>query len=192
MIEQKHLLQAFKCAIGEKEATYVSGPITTGPRFIEWYLSVGHLLEDDQNVYQINKLKSVLVPNESDIFEAANTLRNRFSGPVIEPASLHIPSWTQKEYYQFWTELMRRFVSRVVALDGWQYSIGCVVEFHHAIQCGIQVETVDGEPLKEENARKYILDAAEEIELRGSSFEQLIQIAQRLKSQELLYGETSA
>lgn len=191
MIERKHLLQAFKCAIGEKEATYVSGPITTGPRFIEWYLLSGHSLELDNNIYQINKLKSVLVPNESDIFEAAKTLRNRFSGPVIEPASLHIPSWTQKEYYLFWTELMRRFVSRVVALDGWQYSIGCVIEFHHAIECGIQVESVDGMTLNAKKASKLILDAAEDIELRGSSFELLKRMAQRLKSQELLYGETS-
>lgn len=192
MIEQKHLLQSIKCAVGGKVATYISGPITTGPRFIEWYISTGHLLESDANAYQQNKLKNVLARNESDIFEAAITIRNKFTAPVIEPASLHIPSWTQQDYYLFWTELMRRFVSRVVALDGWQYSIGCVIEFHHAIQCGIQIETVDGVQLNEDNARKCILDAAADIELRGSSFELLKRMAQKLKSQELLYGETSA
>ncbi|MFZ4856778.1 MAG: hypothetical protein ACOYL3_10315 [Desulfuromonadaceae bacterium] len=192
MIEQKHLLQAIKCATGGKVATYISGPITTGPRFIEWYISTGYLLENDYKTYQQNKQISVVNLNESDLFEAAKSLRNNFTGPVIEPASLHISCWKQNDYYLFWTELMRRFVSRVIALDGWQYSIGCVIEFHHAIKCGIQVETVNGELLKEENARKLIIDAAENIELRGASFELLKQMALKLKSQELIYGETIA
>lgn len=192
MTEQIHLLQAINCATGGKVATYISGPITTGPRFIKWYISTGHLLENDDNAYQQSRLINVLTKNESDIFEVAKMIRFNFSGPVIEPASLHIPSWTQQDYYLFWTETMKRFVTRVVALDGWQYSIGCVIEFHHAIQCGIHVETINGEPLNGESARKFILDAAEDIELRGSSFELLKRMAHKLKSQELLYGETSA
>lgn len=191
MIEQKHLLQAIKCAAGGKVATYISGPITTGPRFIEWYISTGHLLENHTNEYQQNRLKYVLSQNESDIFEAAQILRNKVSAPVIEPASLHIPSWTQQDYYLFWTELMRRFVTRVVVLDGWQYSIGCVIEFHHATQFGIQIETVDGESLDEENARQLILNAANDIESKGASFDRLIRMAKRLKSQEISCGETS-
>jgi len=191
MIEQKHLLQAIKCATGGKVATYVSGPITTGPRFFEWYISTGHLLEHNDIAYQQNKQISVLAQNESDIIEAAKTIRCKFNGSVIEPASLHIPSWNQQDYYEFWTKLMKLFVSRVITLDGWQYSIGCVIEFYHAIQYGIQVESFDGKIITEIYARKLIHDAANDIELRGASFELIRQMAQRLRAKDLLNGEFS-
>jgi len=190
--EHIYLLQVVKCVVGERSAIYLSGPITTGRRFLDWYISTGHTIAIDSKAYQHNIYEHVVSKNELDLIETANKLRNNSAMTVIEPASLHIPTWGQRDYYLFWTELIRRFVTKMVALDGWQYSIGCVIEFHHAIQAGIPVETIDGKPMNEENANKLILAAAEEILLRGSSFELLNRMAQRLKSQELLNGETGA
>lgn len=180
--EQEHLMQAFNCVVGARVATYVSGPITTGLRFFDWYISTGHLLESDIEAYRKVKYDSVLSLNESDIIRTANILRETTVTPVIEPASLHIASWNQRDYYHFWTELMRRLVLRVVVLDGWQYSIGCVIEFKHAIQFDIQIETACGLPLNAKNANKLILDAANDIELRGGSLDVLKRMAMTLRA----------
>lgn len=181
--EQEHIMQAFNCAIGGRTATYVSGPITTGHKFIDWYISTGHELESKNGTYQEIKKEFVLSKNESDILEVANTLRKSSLTPVIEPASLHIATWDQMDYHRFWTELLRRFISRVVILDGWQYSIGCALEFHYAVQYGIEVYNQNGQPLKIRDGRKLVLDAADDIERRGGSLDALQHIAQALRAQ---------
>lgn len=180
--KQEHLMQAFLCTVGKlRQATYVSGPITTGLRFIDWYISTGHNYLTDSTEYQKYRYECVLSGNEADIISAANTLRDKSTSSVIEPASLHIPSWNQQDYHHFWIELMRRFVSRVVVLDGWQYSVGCVIEFQHAIKCGIQVETLDRMLITEIEGRKLIIKAVDDIASRGAAFDMLRQMAQSLK-----------
>lgn len=182
-IEQMVLMQIFNCVVGDHDAVYVSGPITTGRRFIDWYILKGHALENDINVYQSVKYEDVLSKNESDIIGVANKLRKISTTPVIEPASLHITTWDQQDYHRFWTETLRRFVSRVVILDGWQYSIGCVIEFHYAVQCGIEMFSQNGLPLKEREGCKLVLAAADEIERRGGVFDALRYIARTLREQ---------
>ena len=83
---------------------------------------------------------------------------------------------------------MKRYVTRVIALDGWQYSIGCVVEFYHATECDILIESFSGEILNAENARILIHDAADDIESRGASFKLLQRMAQTLRSYNLING----
>lgn len=182
-LEQDALLQVFNCVVGGRNAVYVSGPITTGRRFIDWYLLKGHALENHSNVYQSVKYEDVLSKNESDIIGVAHALRKTSTIPVIEPASLHITSWDQQDYHRFWTETLRRFVSRVVLIDGWQYSIGCVIEFHYAVQCGVEMFSQNSLPLKEKDGGKLVIAAADEIERRGGALETLRHIARTLREQ---------
>lgn len=176
-------MQVFNCIVGDLGTVYVSGPITTGRRFIDWYILKGFALENDTNIYQFVKYEDVLSKNKADIIEVANRLRKTSTAPVIEPASLHITTWDQQDYHRFWTETLRRFVSRVVIIDGWQYSIGCVIEFHYAVQCGIEMFSQNGLPLKEKEGGKLVLAAADEIERRGGALDALRHIARSLREQ---------
>lgn len=182
-VEQERLMNILSCVVNKRSAIYISGPITTGHRFIDWYIEDGYSLEDDPDVYQEIKRKFVLSKNESEILEVANTIRKSSTTPVIEPASLHIATWDQKDYHRFWTELLRRFISQVVILDGWQYSLGCALEFYYAVQYDIEVCSQNGQPLSERDGRKLVLDAADDIERRGGSLDALQHIAQALRAQ---------
>lgn len=176
------LLSALKCAVGDLGAVYLSGPITTGRRFVDWFLDAGYLLEDNSDVYKHALQTAVIQPNESDILTIAESLRVKFPIPVIEPASLKIISWDQKNYYQFWESVIKRYVARLIAIDGWQFSVGCAIEFQYAINCGIPVETVNGESLSSESGSALMLDAAIDIELRSTTSIKLRHIANRLRA----------
>jgi hypothetical protein len=182
------LLQLFNSMLSNSSAIYLSGPITTGPRFFDWYVDKGYKLENDNITYQEDKRRNVLGPNESDIFKTAEALRLRFNQPLIEPASLHIINWTQNDYYCFWTEVMKRFISRMISIDGWQYSIGCVVEYHHAVHFGIPVENIQGDIITPERAYQQIFAAADDIEKKGAAFPVLLQMSQALRTKEILLG----
>ena len=182
IIDQENLLLTLKCAVGVSGAVYVSGPITTGRRFVDWFLHIGYLLEDDPDAYKHALQKAVIQPNESDILTTAELLRVKFPIPVIEPASLKIISWNQTSYYQFWEAVIKRYIARLVAMDGWQFSVGCAIEFQYAIKCGIPVETVNGESLSFESGSALMLDAALEIERINTTLEKMQRIANRLRA----------
>lgn len=182
IIDQENLLLTLKCAVGVSGAVYVSGPITTGRRFVDWFLDIGYLLEDDPDAYKHALKKTVIPPNESDILTMAELLRVKFAIPVIEPASLKIISWDQKNYYQFWEAVIKRYVVRLVAIDDWQFSVGCAIEFQYAIKCGIPVETVSGNPIALESGSALMLEAAIDIERRSTTSGRLRRIANRLRA----------
>lgn len=162
-------------------AVYLSGPITTGRRFVDWFLDNGYLLENNADTYKNALQTAVIQPNESDILTMAESLRAKFPIPVIEPASLKIVSWDQNSYYQFWESVIKRYVARLVAIDDWQFSVGCAIEFKYAIERGIPVETVNGKAVSLDSGRALILDAAADIERRSTGSNKLKQIANRLR-----------
>ena len=63
-VEHDHelLLQAWECAFAGARVRYLSGPITTGPRFVNWYKSVGKALERDGAQYSVSLREAVMRP----------------------------------------------------------------------------------------------------------------------------------
>jgi hypothetical protein len=120
------LLQAWECTVPPRSATYVSGPITTGPRFVEWCKerSIRHRLEIRQNSDSFRRC--VVEPNEHEVRQAAKSLRDMNTLVVIEPASLSIEGWGQADYHLLWELVIERFIARILLLDGWEFSKGCV------------------------------------------------------------------
>jgi len=175
------LLSTIQCAVGGRRAVYVSGPITTGPRFVGWFRQAGQKLMSSPEEYLRAFENSVLIENESDICRFAHAMRTRCSEPVIEPASLKMPSWTQPDFYKFWQLVIDRFVVRVIALDGWSFSLGCAVEIHHAMKLGLQIIDASGVEIPPSQARDMVLNAATEIEKCSDGLDQLQQIAARLR-----------
>lgn len=165
LVDQEKMLLAMKCIIGECRATYISGPITTGRNFVIWhneYFSCAANVNDEN--YKHDFQSAVVRINEQTILKVAELIRSRQSRPVIEPGSLFVSGWRQKDYIFFWEKVLKNFVFDVVLVDGWQYSAGCVAEFMIATDCGYAIRSEAGQAVSLEIGRNLILNAISEIE----------------------------
>jgi hypothetical protein len=158
------LLQGWACAFTGATITYVSGPISTGPRFVEWYRAAGHLLERESQKYKKALRTFVIEPNSRDIIDAAVRLRRELREPVLEPASLNVSDWSASDYHALWVQVIERFAERIVVMPGWEYSAGCAAELHRAFTRGVRVETLEGLELTLETAANALRLSAEELE----------------------------
>lgn len=134
-------------AFGSRKVIYLSGPITTGPRFIRWWSDVGHGLQASSGEYTDGLRSAVILPNENDLKATAEVLRADSSDAVIEPASLFVSDWSQKDYLSLWEEFITAHARKILLLDGWEYSAGCATEFCRAHLEGIPTALVDGSSL---------------------------------------------
>lgn len=142
------ILQAWKCALGDKKVIYLSGPITTGRQMLE-NIRAGVIIADEV----------IARENSAALVGAADTLRRELNDIVLEPATLCIPGWSQAEYLRLWKECIKRYVSVVMFMPGWQYSVGCVTEFGFAKTHGVNTQKIDGTELSSEEALA-LLDGA--------------------------------
>lgn len=166
--QQALVLQAWQCLLGEAQVIYISGPITTGPRWIaavETGNRAAHLVVEE---------------NCREIRAAASALRKKTDQFVLEPASLHVESWSQEHYLALWTTFIERHASAVTFVSGWPYSIGCALEFERAISHKITTSTLDGETVTPAAGAAAIREAAHDVAMRAAGAPELRALAQRL------------
>ena len=82
--------QVWRSAFGSRRVAYLSGPITTGQRFLAWWEKSGHKLDPLLAEYRDALRTHVIGPNEEALRVAAELLRASCVEPVIEPASLFV------------------------------------------------------------------------------------------------------
>lgn len=150
------LLDAFACVIEGRSATYVSTPVTTGRRFVDWYSRHGRVLESDSPEFERCHREAVVVPNAQRAAEIVQALRRSSPRIIIDPSPLVIPGWSQDDYRALWATVIERYVDTVVCVDGWQYSNGCVYEHLVAIRSGATVRCENGSPLKRREGIRLI------------------------------------
>jgi hypothetical protein len=148
------IFRAWDCIVAESSAIYLSGPITTGPRYVR---QVRNGLSHESAIKQIREI------NVSDLLSAATLLWGQRHRIVVEPSRLQIPEWSQAEYHRFWEKLIEKYVNLAIFMPGWEYSHGCAIEFAHAYLCGIRTETIDGAPLSIERAVGLLVSAREDL-----------------------------
>ena len=124
-----------KCVTGKENAAYVSVPITTGKRFLEWYKEKGRLLKNTE--YAEAHFTEVIKPNMEDAQDFISHIRETHQCIVVEPTSLTIDCWTQTEYNNFWKVVIEQYIDKVYFGDGWYLSKGCTIEFMTAFKRGI-------------------------------------------------------
>ncbi len=139
--------KAWRSAFGSRKVAYLSGPITTGLRFIDWWTETGHRLAKDSAAYTKGLRNHVIVPNENQLKVTAELLRAKGAEPVIEPASLFVREWSQRDYVELWEHFIADHASRILLMDGWEYSAGCASEFCRAHLEGIPTVRIDGSPI---------------------------------------------
>lgn len=169
-VEFQHtlILQAWDCLIGESKVVYVSGPITTGLQWVE-ALEMG-----------ADAGRSVIEANCGVIRRAAERIRCETGKLVLEPASLHVETWSQEDYLNLWMTLIERHASAVAFVAGWSYSIGCAHEFERAVLHDIPTLNIDGAEIGLGAGADLIARAAEDLTQRSHSNPKLSLLARRL------------
>ncbi len=141
-----------RCADDMHPFSYLSVPITTGRAHIDQN-------NDRERIIEYNKQRAHL---------AANRLRGVLQGMVIDPSRLmDIPAWRQSDYHTFWVKVIEQFVERVYFLDGWQYSVGCTIEFATATALSLPTMTENRVPIDISSGKALISAAINEYEDRG-------------------------
>src|SRR4051812_39711895 len=85
--------QIWKSAFGSRRVAYLSGPITTGRRFLDWWVAAGAQIPSDSPAFAAALREQVIAPNEMHLKAVAETLRSKLPEPIVEPASLFVSHW---------------------------------------------------------------------------------------------------
>jgi hypothetical protein len=149
------VLQAWECAFLGTSITYLSGPITTGKRYVE-LVQAGPVPPSVR--------KQLIQENCDELKAKALVLRRTLGHTVLEPASLTVREWSQTDYLALWERLIEKHVSLVLFMPGWEYSVGCATEFVKATTVGIRTETVAGAPLTLRGGLRLMCAAVKHIE----------------------------
>lgn len=132
------ILEAWDCAFAGSPIIYLSGPITSGPRFVE-LLRAGSDIEDAR--------QAAMTDNNAALVAAARELRSARAETVVEPSSLSVGHWSQDEYLDLWVTFIERHARLILFMPGWEYSAGAAEEFGHAVANDLRTETVSGAPI---------------------------------------------
>jgi len=128
--EIESLLNLLGSVIVDRAAVYVSTPITSGRRFVDW--SRRRHLEPDLSHAATHQefVREVLEPNNEHARTIIKQLRSMFPRALIDPTALKdIEGWVQDDYRSLWAKVIEQYADTVVFLDGWHYSNGCAYEF---------------------------------------------------------------
>jgi len=163
-------------------AIYVSAPITSGRRFVDWYTrhrqTTGSLEE-----YQREHSREVVAPNRNAASALVKKLRATHSEPVIDPTAVaDIEGWTQGDYRVAWARIIDEFASTVVFANGWEFSSGCSYEFLVATKAGVETRDELSRPIKLETGLSLLQRAIGEMSSRGLPAEFLRGILEELRS----------
>jgi len=127
--EIAQLSEAFACTVSGRTAWYVSSPLTSGERSLEWRRRYSEHGAKATAQLSESFRRDVLALNRGDAARFVEGLRARTTQVVINPSALaDIPHWTQSDYRVLWASVIERYVSTVVFRDGWQHSNGCAWE----------------------------------------------------------------
>jgi len=160
-----------------REAVYVSSPLTSGPRALEWHAASAARVEEDFETGSETFRRVVVGANREAASTFVHRLRSEIDALVIDPTALpDVPGWGQPDYRYFWGEVIRRYASKVVFRGGWMYSNGCVYEFLIATESGATTVQEDLSSLNLEQGIALISGAIEETTVRGLSNEVLQEV----------------
>lgn len=130
-------LVIYKTIYPQKKFVYMSTPITTGPRFVEWYRRVGKDYTD-KSMYDYQFERNVKRFNEIDAAAKAKNLASILNGAlVVNPGEFKI-NLSQKEFKTFWDKFIAEHADYVVLSEGWALSRGCLYELQSAINNNVR------------------------------------------------------
>jgi hypothetical protein len=165
----RSLLAQFAPGPEHSETVYISTPITTGPRLLEWLAA--HNRESGTNLDAESELvrQEVIDDNVARLAPLRANVSSKPGIHVIDPTVLEVPGWAQWEYHRFWAEVLTSYVDRVVFADGWHLSTGCTVEYAVALAHGIPASDSADNIIEPADAAKLLNEAAKELRVADRS-----------------------
>jgi hypothetical protein len=164
--EIEAFVELLRGVMSNRSATYVSAPITSGRRFVEWYARRRHHRVSSEE-YLREHSEQVIGPNRSSAVALVNRAREIADGPVIDPTAVtNIEGWTQGDYRTAWARVIEEFAKAVVFSSGWEFSNGCSYEFLVATKAGIQTLDDSWRPIDASAALSLLRSAINELSSR--------------------------
>lgn len=165
------LLHQYIARVGSRQAVYLSTPITTGLRYLEWLRNHRDSSASDETYAR--QLKAEVI---AENIRQVRPLRARMQvaypeAYVIDPTEVDNVGWSQFDYHRFWVEVVRKLPRRVAFADGWQYSTGCALEFAACSEAGLMLLDSDLLPLSNARAVDLLAQAISELVAAGVSAE---------------------
>lgn len=162
-LEARAAIAVLGCTIPPKSATYLSGPITMGLRYLTQLERLRSRRSGDKNYLGVRVDPAAKQRNVLAMRRFAARLRTSTQWVVIDPSRFEPHGWSQAEFHEFWKRVIDLFAERVVLIAGWQYSRGCVREFRSAVEAGVcildqklsEMAPIEGEKLIAMAKRRY-------------------------------------
>jgi hypothetical protein len=176
------LLSFLRClGANSRSIVYVSAPITTGRRYLQW-----------RSVQDRDKLGTSLDAShrreviQRNLEAASNTVqrvRAKFNSLVVDPTQLEdVPDWKQADYHRFWVALIETYAKTVVFVDGWEYSTGCSLELMAAYRNSLEVLDQGFRPLSAKKAAELLGEAVSEFRSASISVSILARLAEEVQT----------
>ncbi len=140
---------------------YLSGPITTGRKYLNWYCNYGKYIQDNTK-YKEEHYSNIIAVNIDKILSFAKELPVAENEIIIEPASFDVNGWTQPDYLYYWGRLIEEYIDKIIFMNEWYYSNGCIYEYYVGLKKGIELVNQDFEPISTEKAISLIQKSIEE------------------------------
>ncbi len=146
---------------------YVSTPITTGPELLRWLRAN----PGASGALRAHARDEVISRNITAVVPLVALVRSRFrDAAIIDPTALEdVQGWTQTDYHRFWSEIIIRYVDGVVFADGWQYSVGCTVEYAAATLLGLPAYNARLERLTAQAGIELLQSTESDLDAVGAS-----------------------
>lgn len=156
-------IETFSSLYPHKEAIYISGAITTGKDFISWFIKQGKLIENIDE-YKKHLYDKVISKNLETIKDFTSILRTTERDQIIEPASFEVAEWTQPDYLYYWGQIITKCVRKIVFLDGWSFSNGCIYEYYIGLKNGLELIDQNSKILNQKDTIQLIKESINENE----------------------------
>jgi hypothetical protein len=148
-LEANALFRVYQTVGASEGVVYLSVPITSGRRELDLLERLHCARGELVTIHRDRWIREVVQPNEEAATLFAKKTRARYAGQIlVEPSPLTVDGWSQPQYHDFWTELIRRYARLVVVSDGWEFSRGCRREVAAALAAAIRVVDAEGRVLE--------------------------------------------
>ena len=138
-LQAQFALAAF-ATLKAKNVTYVSVPITSGPRLYDFMDKYKYKTAAEAKDHPKKFFNEVVEPNLEQGVAGSAYWVEKLHGTVIAPAEFEgrlrrqwgTIDWAQDDFMGMWVPLIDEKVTNMVMLDGWQYSNGSGEEYLQA------------------------------------------------------------
>lgn len=162
MVLIEYLLQPYYTMIEDKNAIYISTPMTSG----KLYMSAFAALSDDEKGKGLSKeTRNQLFKQNCQHAQMVASVARLHHPIVIDPTKVEIKGWNQDDYLTFWHKVIVDCSRFIQFVDNWYYSNGCAYEF--------LVGAIHNKTMIDE--RDNIIDIPHGVELIKSAYYQQLQ-----------------